>query len=168
MKSLQRITTKYVEHEDRIRLTGEMASGEVLILWLTQRLLKRLIPHLSGWLEQQTDKVPLAEVRQEMAQQKARLELEPQAPVRADAQAQGVLIYSVDLKAAKASLGLVFKNATYQEVARLQLQTKPLRQWLGIVHGQYVKAQWPTDVWPTWVEQAHVGKAPIARNAALH
>jgi len=165
--SLQRITTEYVDTEDRIRLTGEVAAGEVLTLWLTQRLLNRLIPHLCGWLEQQTGNAPLAEVRQEMAQQKARLELEPQAPVRADAQAQGVLIHSVDLKAATASLALVFKDAAGQEVARLQLQSKPLRQWLGIVHGQYVKAQWPAEVWPAWVQQAPVSKSPKT-SAVLH
>ena len=166
--SLQRITTEYIEHEDRIRLTCELAAGDVLTLWLTQRMLNRLIPHLCRWLEQQTGNAPLAEVRQEMAQQKARLELERQAPVRADAQAQGVLIHSVDVKAPKASLALVFKESTGQEVARLQLQTKPLRQWLEIVHGQYIKAQWHTGVWPVWVEQAPVSVALINRSAVLH
>lgn len=168
MSELQRITTEYSEAEDRIRLTGELAAGGMLTLWLTQRLLNRLVPHLTAWLEQQTGNAPLAEVRQEMAQQKATSELEPQAPVRADAQAQGVLIHSVDLKAAKVSLALVFKDAAGQGVARLQLQTKPLRQWLGIVHGQYIKAQWPTGVWPVWVEQAPVSVAPINRSAVLH
>jgi ABC-type transporter Mla MlaB component len=168
MTALQRITTEYSEAEDRLRLTGELAAGEVLTLWLTQRLLSRLVPHLTAWLEQQTGNAPLAEVRQEMAQQKASSELEPQASVRVDAQAQGVLIHSVDLKAAKVSLSLVFKDATGQEVARLQLQSKPLRQWLGIVHGQYNKAQWPTGVWPVWVEAAQVSVAPKTRSAVLH
>jgi ABC-type transporter Mla MlaB component len=168
MTILQRITTEYSEAEDRLRLTGELAAGEVLTLWLTRRLLNRLVPHLTAWLEQQTGNAPLAEVRQGMAQQKASSELEPQAPVRVDVQAQGVLIHSVDLKAAQAAVALVFKNADGQELARLHLQTKPLRQWLGIVHGQYVKAQWPTGVWPVWVEQAKVNAIPQARSAVLH
>lgn len=168
MKSLQRITTEYIDSQDRVRLAGELATGEVLTLWLTQRLLNRLIPHLCGWLERHTGNAPLAEVRQEMAQQKARSELEPQAPVRAGARVQGVLIQSVDLKAAKAGIALLFKDAAGQEVARLQLPTMPLRQWLAILHGHYRLAAWPTSVWPAWVEEAQVGLMPKNHSVVLH
>ena len=34
---LQRITTTYVDVEDRLRLTGVLANGTVVQLWLTQR-----------------------------------------------------------------------------------------------------------------------------------
>lgn len=54
MAELQRFTTEYVEIEDRIRLAGETAPGHTVVLWLTQRLLARLLPHLLQWLEQQT------------------------------------------------------------------------------------------------------------------
>lgn len=168
MTGLQRITTEYVDTEDRIRLAGELTAGEVLTLWLTQRLLNRLIPHLCRWLEQHTGNAPLAELRQEIAQQKVRSELEPQAPVRAGAQVQGVLIHSVDLKAAKAGMALLFKDVAGQEVARLQLPRKPLRQWLSILHGQYRLAAWPTCVWPAWVEEAQVGLMPKNRSVVLH
>ena len=43
MGTLQRCTTEYVECEDRIRLAGELASGATVVLWLTQRLMNRLI-----------------------------------------------------------------------------------------------------------------------------
>ena len=29
-----------------------------------------------------------------------------------------------------------------------------LRQWLGIIYAQYRKAEWPTSVWPQWMEEA--------------
>ena len=48
---LQRITTTYVDVEDRLRLTGVLANGTVVQLWLTQRLLGRLVPPLTSWLE---------------------------------------------------------------------------------------------------------------------
>ena len=67
MKSLQRITTEYSETEDRIRLSGELAAGEVMILWLTQRLFNHLVYHLCGWLEKQAGNALLSEVRKEMA-----------------------------------------------------------------------------------------------------
>ena len=53
MATLQRITTEYIDQEDRIRLTGELAHGATVVLWITQRLLNRLIPHLTAWLSRQ-------------------------------------------------------------------------------------------------------------------
>lgn len=47
MPDLQRITTQYIEVEDRLRLTGELAPGEVVVLWLTQRLMHRLIGQIT-------------------------------------------------------------------------------------------------------------------------
>ena len=44
--NLGRVTTVYVDVEDRFRLSGEAQDGLVLVLWLTQRLLCRLVPHL--------------------------------------------------------------------------------------------------------------------------
>ena len=48
---LQRITTAYDPEQDRMRLDGERADGSTLTLWLTQRLLKHLLPALWQWLE---------------------------------------------------------------------------------------------------------------------
>lgn len=160
MTQLQRITTEYSESEDRMRLAGEDGQGQTVVLWLTQRLLSRLVAHLCRWLEQQGGNAPLVEVRQEFAQQTARAELVPQPPVRAQPDVQGVLIYSVDLKTANADMGLQFRNSGGHGVASLQLQHRALRQWLNIVFDQYRKAQWPTDVWPAWVAQAKPPETP--------
>lgn len=162
---MERITTEYIEAEDRIRLAGE-AGAKTVVLWLTQRLLNRLIPHLCQWLDQRVGATPLTEVRQEFAQQKARAELAPQPPVKADADTQGVLIHSVDLKTANAGMGLQFKDVDGNVVASLQLQPRALRQWLNIVFDQYRKAQWPAEVWPGWMEVARPQAAPGAM--ALH
>jgi hypothetical protein len=165
--SLQRITTEYSEAEDRLLLAGEDAQGHTVVLWLTQRLLSRLVAHLCQWLEQQGGNAPLAEVRQEFAQQKARAEMEKQPPVRTEPDVQGVLIHSVDLKTSNAGMGLQFKDDDGKVVASLQLQPRPLRQWLNIVFDQYHKAQWSTAVWPAWVAQARPAQTP-ARAAVLH
>lgn len=168
MSSLTRVTVRYIDTEDRIRVTGEDEAGRVLTMWLTQRLLNRLLPHLCGWLEQKIGKTPLAEVRQEMAQLRAHSELEPQAPVRTIAQSQSMLITSVDLRVTKATLALVFKDAAGQEVARLRLQSKELRQWLGIVHRQFVNAHWSTVLWPVWIDQAQASVTQTPRSALVH
>jgi hypothetical protein len=93
--------------------------------------------------------------------------MEKQPPVRTEPDVQGVLIHSVDLKTSNAGMGLQFKDDDGKVVASLQLQPRPLRQWLNIVFDQYHKAQWSTAVWPAWVAQARPAQTP-ARAAVLH
>lgn len=49
--NLQRITTIYDLEQDRMRLIGQYVGNGTLTLWLTQRLLQRLLPVLWQWLE---------------------------------------------------------------------------------------------------------------------
>ncbi len=49
--ALERITTQYIEAEDRIRLSGSTRDGHSQVLWLTQRLLSRLLPRLLDALQ---------------------------------------------------------------------------------------------------------------------
>lgn len=150
MPSLQRITTEYIDLEDRIRLAGEVENAAPVVIWLTQRLLQRLLPALLQWLECQGDATPLAELLHGFAQQAARAELTPQTPVRAVAGCTAWLALSVDIAQSKEAVSLTFRGADGQD-AVLTLATKPLRQWLGIVHDAYLKADWPLNVWPDWV-----------------
>ena len=46
MAELQRCTTEYIATEDRLRLSGEIGTQSTVVLWLTQRLLNRLMPPL--------------------------------------------------------------------------------------------------------------------------
>ena len=45
MQNLQKITTEFVEIEDRFKLTAVSGEGEIVVLWLTQRLLGKLVDH---------------------------------------------------------------------------------------------------------------------------
>ncbi|NCD15071.1 MAG: hypothetical protein EOL92_07550, partial [Bacteroidia bacterium] len=99
LENLQRITTEFIASEDRIRLTGEVSEEETrasVVLWLTQRLLNRLVPRLCAWLAGGEDDSLTAELEQEFAQQKARAELELQAPVRIVTMTPGTLVHSVE------------------------------------------------------------------------
>ena len=49
---LTSFTTEYIEQEDRLRLVGSFEQGKVVV-WLTLRLLQRLLPLFVRWLEQQ-------------------------------------------------------------------------------------------------------------------
>ena len=173
MAELQRITTKFVDREDRIRLAGEDGTGQALVLWLTQRLLGRLLPHLCAWLERRASSpdnshadAARAEVLQSFAQQAALAALEPQAPVSIHAPSSAWLVHSVDVTTADHAVTLSFKDdATAAEAATMRLSEQALRQWLNILHDQYVAAEWPLTPWPEWV--ARPPAAP-AQSALLH
>jgi hypothetical protein len=165
---LERITTVYVAAEDRLRLTGELASTEVQTIWLTQRLLVRLVPLLTQWLEGQhhaargPDKLR-TELLQTFAQQAARANPAAQSPVRASAASPAWLAEAVDVKRGSSALTLTFRN-TDSHSASLTLAPKPLRQWLGIVYDVCVgPAQWPAVPWPVWLHEGAAGALPQAK-----
>jgi hypothetical protein len=159
-KSVHRITTDYVETEDRLRLRGETEDGERMIIWLTQRLLNRVIPHLCQWLEgndrppaEQSSSPGLADVAQSMAQQAAQQRFASEAPVEVDLTTRSWRAEAVDIATALAALRITFRSGA-GDSASLTLRPEAMRQWLGIVHGQYKKGEWPMSIWPEWLEEA--------------
>ncbi len=165
---LQRVTTEFVEDEDRIRLSGELAPDETRVLWLTQRLAQRLVPHLCQWLEKQTAAGAPVEVVQGFAQQAALASLERQEAVKTGADTEAALVRSVDLTFTESAVYLLFKTeAEGPVVARIGFNAKPLRQWLGILLAQYRRGQWPLAAWPDWMTEARV-PAAASQTAVLH
>lgn len=164
---LQRLTTIYDEVQDRMRLAGEADGRGQVVLWLTQRLLNRLVTYLSQWLAQQGGAHPQAALVQAFEQQVAEAGLVLQTPVSPGLNVPEYLVESVDVKADAGLLALLLKGAGGEPLARLVLVPVALRQWLGIVRAGYGLAGWPMDVWPEWMEAVRqpVG---VARPAALH
>lgn len=159
---LVRMTTHYDQVEDRIRLTGTDAQGQTLSLWLTQRLLNRLVPHLCDGLEKRlaaatakgTQQPLRAHVVQSFAQEKARAALHQTPPVVPAVGAPHWLVETVGVKNAPGGVRLTLKGVTEVEHASLDLPVPAQRQWLGIVYEQYRRAGWSTQVWPAWMEEA--------------
>jgi hypothetical protein len=174
---LERWTTQYVELEDRMRLNALSSQGEVMVLWLTQRLLIRLVPYFCQWLEAQSD-IPSAvqSVHHGFAQQAAQLSLqqstEPEVQVPTEAggvQAPALLVYGVEVSKIEGHITLGFKDAQGQVHAQLPLPAQALRQWLQILHSQYIAAQWPTTGWPEWLlEHAALTSAAPSGSVLLH
>lgn len=169
MSSLSRLTTEYIEAEDRIRVTGELPAPtggdgpRTVVLWLTQRLLNRLLPHLLQWLERHDMPQGWDEV---VHQQAAVAALQPQAPVCSAPESRAWLVQSLQLTCTPESVQLGFQVAAAEDVppADLVLQAQALRQWLNIVYDLYVRASWPLALWPQWLVEA---RQPAARPAAL-
>jgi hypothetical protein len=69
MTLAQRFTTEYVDFEDRIRVSHQLDSGDVVVTWLTRRLTDRLVAHLATWLEKETELIPRPDVMRSFAQE---------------------------------------------------------------------------------------------------
>lgn len=157
MIELQRLTTDYVDSEDRIRVTGEVANQSAQVLWLTRRLLDRLVVQLMLGLEQQQGGMPHADLLLGFAQQSAQSQLLPQAPVQMMPDSKAWLVCSVNISGNVEQVQLTFVDSA-GHMASVSFSALALRQWLGIVHQAYCVARWPLDVWPQWMADATVSK----------
>ena len=133
---LERVTTRYSVAQDRICVAGALPGGSPVVLWLTQRL-------------------------QGFAQQAARAQLQPQAPVQVPEGSRSCLVEGVDMGRSPEMVRLVFRDAQ-GAVAAMVLQPQPLRQWLGIVFDAWQQAEWPLEVWPDWLRESVPAKAVSA------
>lgn len=155
MRSITRITVAFDETEDRIKVIGEAAEGTA-VLWFTQRLLNRLVPALCQKLEP-SEADPRLEALNSFAQMAAVHTLEPLPAVQAKPEADSILVQEVTITARAEAVQLVLKRTPGEEGAfSIALRNDELRQWLAILHGQCVKAGWPTSIWPDWIE----GRSP--------
>lgn len=155
------MTIRYSDSEDRIRLSGEMPDGATVEVWLTRRLLQRLLPVMFGWLEQSMAAVPRAAVMQEFAQQAARAALPAQAPVQAATGSSSWLAQAVDVAKYPQALLLTLRSAGEQSV-QFTLDATALRHWLNIVHDAFAKGEWALDGWPAWLQGSVQPDAPSA------
>jgi hypothetical protein len=155
MSDLQRLTTQFVDTEDRIRLSGDDAQGEVKVLWLTQRLLGRLVPLLCQQLSPDNDSH--AEILSSFKQEAAQAQLAPQPPVEAAPASAQWLVTRIDVAPVAQGLRLAFYAG--EEVAAIVMPELPMRQWLAILRDQFRVAGWPEHAWPAWTD---FGPAPHA------
>lgn len=160
---IERLTTEYVQEEDRVRLNLEDPQKHRTTLWLTQRLLNRVVPALVNVLEEETSGRPQASDLQAFTQQRAQRSIEQEAPIVAADSAW--LVRRVDLTPSPKSVTLVFGDNESQR-ARLEMPRIALRQWLSILRELYARAQWSADNWPEWL--APVSQTAETKYSQLH
>lgn len=165
---LSKLTTRYIEDEDRFLVSAESEVG-VVNLWFTQRLLVRLVPHLIKALEGNKD---VADSRQQapvsrkvksesatkvdadvdaIATQVAARHRKPLQQVKASDAVVNHLVRQVSFQSSGVDIRLAFDLPN--DKAILQLQEANLRIWLDVLCKHWIKAGWP-DIWPAWVKKA--------------
>ncbi|MFO1082017.1 MAG: hypothetical protein U1E23_15475 [Reyranellaceae bacterium] len=152
--SLKRLSSDYEQHEDRIRLIGESESGETVVMWITQRLLGRVVTALLQILEKESPEAAQAaggrEIVQSFAQEAAVAGLKRQEPVAAQQSTPTWLVHTVDVTPAAPHVALAFRSRQ-GEAAAVRFHMTELRQWLAILHSVWVGAHWPAALWPGWI-----------------
>ncbi|MAC47815.1 hypothetical protein [Oceanospirillum beijerinckii] len=161
--SLQRVTTEYVETEDRIRLNG-LADEDTLCIWLSKRLADRLVTAVTQLLEQQHVeqaegvKNDLLSFSQQAAQQRTQRDAEE--PVAAAVKPEASwLVLSVQITPTPHSLRMTLVGKNDQQKAELNMGIGNVRQWLNILFSAYKRGQWSTDAWPEWMHSHFTPKA---------
>ena len=166
---IKRFTTEYVVAEDRIRLSLEREDGKILVLWLTRRLMTRLVPQIVKIFDtlphlQQAQAAPPSDNAQRRSQLDALGKLEQQSPVLGGTQPDDLethLITGLGLRMARGGILLDFKVGE-AIVQTIPFREEPLRQWLGMLHLNFTKADWNDDVWPAWITAKGWDKGPDA------
>jgi hypothetical protein len=146
---LRRLTTTYVMEEDRIRLCGAGANDVAVTVWVTQRLVQRLVPVLVAWIEERDRDVLRPEVMQSFVQQRAAQSLEPAKPVESEAAGETWLATAVDVHRTPTEVAIVFRDGENQ--ASMGFTQMQLRQWLEILRKCHLVAEWPDGIWPAWM-----------------
>lgn len=172
---LSKVTTQYDPVQDRIRLSGQFKNDKICVIWLTQRLLNRLIPHVTGWLEkQQDDNTPRGDLLNSIQQQRAknkhaeRVEQGLDTAVSADEAETEWLAQSLDIQLPASGVRVIFKDKAKEaeQMAVLELSPLLIRQWLNVLMANYKKAEWSHNAWPEWmqeqIEPNHEQQAPKA------
>lgn len=174
MTVLRRLTTEYVEIEDRIRIAGQTPKDTQVVMWLTNRLATRAVPQLLRWLENQaapsvatshTSASSQAVKRelQSFAQATAVAGLKQQKPVTARADDPAWVAKAIDIKATPSHLSITFRGGLDQS-AGVRFDAVALRQWLSILHRVWAKAQWPPLVWPEWISSDQSAPPDVVRH----
>jgi hypothetical protein len=160
MQDVTRFTTEYIPIEDRMRVALEGEGGRVRLVWLTRRLLLRLLPRLlevfgppeTGTVEHS---VARHQARQGFNQQAAVSAIQRQKPVRAATpdvpRDPDILVWGVDINKEPKQVTLVFKSESATNMQSVPFSPAALRQWLSVMHTQFIKAGWRVDFWPVWI-----------------
>ena len=174
MFNIKTVTMKFDPLEDRIIMDCCDKSKKTQRLWLTRRLLDRLIPSLTDQLEVNSINKISKELEQSFAQEKAEKNKPKTETVHLKKNNPSWLVTSIKVEKDDRKFKLVFidqrnldnKN-NYKSINNAQfiLAISNLRQWLNAFYKIYKKALWDTEIFPNWMkDKEQVLKTKILLN----
>lgn len=195
MIAVQKFTLGYDKLQDRISLTARGPGEEVILLWLTQRLLNRLAQALIRCLDQELETAvsvgsvaecaagqqhasllapqPKNTARERiipqlhaMEQSAAQSIHRPERPVQALLPVEGFLVTTLQLTQVPKGYLIVCRWAD-DGAARLAMDSIQLRQFMGMLYRVVVSADWPQQLWPAWFSQEFTLES-LPENSIFH
>ncbi|PHS19413.1 MAG: hypothetical protein COA78_00880 [Blastopirellula sp.] len=167
MGTVTRFTTRYDHAEDRICLLIELKDSTSSRLWLTRRLLNRLVPETVKVVDTIThravsDDPSMLERAHQFDQQAAVGAIKAQPPVVAEDDAR-LLVSKIAIRARRGRL-LIDLGVGNEIRQTLSFNSAELRQWISVLYDCYTRAQWSEDMWPSWVSLARSEPVPARLN----
>lgn len=137
---LLRVTLAYSSEEDRICMDGISAGGETKRLWLTARLVHRLVPHLlriTGNVSNGTrpTDVPITQ------------NVEAATPVEFVEGSEESLINSIDIRSRDSAIALIFRDRSTTAQASLILSFVDMLQWANALEKCHITGGWSASLW---------------------
>ena len=151
---IQTFTARYDPVEDRLRLDAVDAQGGKQAIFLTRRLVDRVIPVLVSHLEGKTPEGVPADLAQGMSQSRARQARqtgEATPAIAAAPETPSWLCRTMHFQKADHGLNVIFTDDTQVDAVMPMVEAN-LRAVLDILLELYTKACWPTEPFPEWIK----------------
>ena len=140
---LSRVTLDYSPDEDRMKLTGLTQEGQLIVAWLSLRLLGRVVPHLLSRYESiATSSVSNAAPLQQSSQSEVSGAEEPVLPAH---DTPCFLVGAADITQGTDSIILTLRGGSNE--VRFAIPASKMAQWLSGVKNLYQVAEWPMLAW---------------------
>ena len=157
MYQIKRITSEYIDTEDRIRLIGQTEDGKTYVLWFTLRLTNRLVVHCLNLLVQFSPEISKSAIDeqsrndvQNLVQQSATRQIVEEPPVEVKSDSSNFLVQEIDVSYTPEGVLMTFRAADNKGF-ELHIGLQQLRQWLAMLYVIWQKAEWPIEIWPDWM-----------------
>lgn len=167
---LGRFRTEYNPVEDRLRLTGEPLdkNRNTVSIWLTMRLISRLVPHLAKAVNgpkfiASNHPSALHSFAQTAATSAMQATTTPIAPAQSGTH---FLPETINISNRNNTLIIDFIDK-HQNIIQLPLPSLMIRQWLSVLLTNFKKANWPLNCFPDWTDPSK-NKAVADSIKAIH
>tara|TARA_A100001011_G_C14252663_1_gene818612 strand:- start:1002 stop:1532 length:531 start_codon:yes stop_codon:yes gene_type:complete len=158
------VTMQFDPLEDRIIMDCSDKSKKTQRLWLTRRLLDKLIPRLTKEIEISSINKNSSQLEQLFAQEKALINQKKTQAVKLNKSSPSLLVTSVQVGKSNSEFKLIFiddrilelemiKKENTKNKAQFDLAISNLRQLLNAFFKIYKKATWDTEKFPNWIEE---------------
>lgn len=153
MAETRKISLIYVPVEDRLAFDIEDVEGAGTRLWLTHKLCRAMVATLVPMLQKVVTLQLPAESRetaQSWEQAAAMSDFGKLPGVRLQPESVSGLVHAVHISPPGGQMTLTFDFGEGESrVVTLTMQA--LRQTLAVMYRLHVEAQWPLEVWPSWI-----------------